>query len=150
MKRFLVSYRFNKVTACDFGLVCKDGKYVRLSDNSEWEKYASFDFGWGDEIGFYKKPLPNFYELIKIVETDDDREDCFGAAAIILQKHIIELKRYLLEKAKTELTKAYKKRLVEFFKIDKAINRTAANGMTIAEIEKEYEDWVTIADSFAN
>jgi len=67
-----------------------------------------------------------------------------------LQKHIVELKQYLLEKAKTELTKAYKKRLIEFFKIDKAINRTAANGMTIDEIEKEYEDWKTIAYLFTN
>ena len=150
MKRFLVSCRFNKTTACDFGLVYKDGKYVRLSDNSEWEKCASYDFGWGDENGFYKKPLPDFNELMKIVETDSDEEDCFGAAAIILQKHIVELKQYLLEKAKTELTKAYKKRLIEFFKIDKAINRTAANGMTIDEIEKEYEDWKTIAYLFTN
>lgn len=150
MKKFLVSFRFNKASANDFGLVHEDDKYINPSDNSEWEKCVSYDFGWGAENGFYKKPLPDFDELIKIVETDSDEEDCFGAAAMILQKYIIDLKQYLLEKSKAELTKAYKKRLIKFFKIDKAINRTAANGMTIDEIEKEYEDWKTIAYLFTN
>lgn len=150
MKNFLVSTLFNKETYSDFGLILKNGKYIRPSDGSEWEKCVSYDYGWGPENGFYKKPLPDFNGLIRMVETSDDKEDCYGAAAVILQKHIVELKQYLLNKSKTELEKSYKKRLIKFFKIDKAINRTAANGMTIAEIEKEYEDWVTIADSFAN
>ena len=148
-KRFLVSTRFNKRTYSDFGLVCKDGKYYSPSDNSEWEPCTLYDYGWGPEHGFYKKPLPDFDGLMEIVETDDDEEDCFGATAMIQQKYIVELKRYLLEKTKIELPKAYKKRLIKFFKIDKAINRTAANGMSIEEIEKEYKDWETIAKHFA-
>lgn len=148
-KRFLVSTRFNIRTYSDFGLVRKDDKYYNPSDNSEWEPCTSYDYGWGPENGFYKKPLPGFNELMKIVETDEDEENCFGATAMIQQKYIVELKEYLLKKTKEELPKAYKKRLVKFFKIDKAVNWTASNGMSIEEIEKEYKDWETIAKHFA-
>ena len=83
MKKFMMSTRFNKQTPSDFNLEYINGKYISLIDGSEWEACALYDFGWGKENGFYKKPLGTFTELIKIVLDFTDQEDSYGAASII-------------------------------------------------------------------
>ena len=65
MKYFLMSTRFNKQNPSDFGLEYVDGKFVLLKDGSEWIQCQLYDYGWGKENGYYKKPLGSFDELVK-------------------------------------------------------------------------------------
>lgn len=47
-KYFLISFRFNKSTPEDFGLIksIKDSSiYINTMDNSHWIKQESYDFG---------------------------------------------------------------------------------------------------------
>ena len=148
MKYFLMSTLFNKETAADFGLVEKDGRFFRESDNSEWIKCSLYDFGWGDENGFYKLPLGDFYELINIVLTGE-KEDSFGAAAIIMDRYNDELKDFLIELMDKNPSNKSKKLLFDTFKLKWGTNRTAKNGMYIQEIEKEAHDWEKIKEFYS-
>ena len=66
-KYFVMSMRFNKCNASDFGFVSKDSNTaINPKDNSTWIKAALFDFGWGKENGFYKAPLPSFEFLFEL------------------------------------------------------------------------------------
>ena len=148
MKYFLMSTLFNKETAADFGLVEKDGRFFRESDNSEWVKCQLYDYGWGDENGFYKLPLGDFYELINIVLTGE-KEDSFGAAAIIMDRYNDELKVFLIELMDKNPSNKSKKLLFDTFKLKWGTNRTAKNGMYIQEIEKEASDWEKIKEFYS-
>ena len=56
-KYFLMSFRFDKNKPEDFGLEkspSNDNIFIDLRDNSEWLKKDLYDFGWGNEYGFYK------------------------------------------------------------------------------------------------
>ena len=148
MKYFLMSTLFNKETATDFGLVEKDGRFFRESDNSEWVKCQLYDHGWGDENGFYKLPLGDFYELINIVLTGE-KEDSFGAASIIMNRYNDELKDFLLELTNQSPSKKSKELLFKTFKLKWGTNRTAKNGMNIQEILKEAQDWEKIKEFYS-
>lgn len=46
-KYFVMSVRFNKCSALDFGLIPKDsGTAIDPNDNSIWVKTELYDFGW--------------------------------------------------------------------------------------------------------
>jgi hypothetical protein len=144
-----MSMRFNKQTPEDFGLKFVDGKYIRTSDGSEWVNCQLYDFGWGSENGFYKKPLGTFEELMNMVISDDDEEDSYGAAAIIDKLYPKELKDYLLESMTLNVPECVKKKLNEIFRLNKGTNRTTSVGLTLSEIKKEYNDWTLIAEYYS-
>ena len=93
-KYFVMSKRFNKCNASDFGLVT-EGTDVAIDpkDGSVWIKAALYDFGWGKENGFYKSPQPDFDTLIELALHSTDEEDKYGAASILLDKYGDELLR---------------------------------------------------------
>ena len=148
MKYFLMSTLFNKTTAKDFGLVEKDGRFFRESDNSEWIKCNLYDKGWGYENGFYRLPLGDFYELINIVLTGE-AEDSLGAAAIIMDRYNDELKDFLIEIMDHSPSEKTKELLFKTFKLKWGINRTVKNGMYIQEILNEARDWEKIKEFYS-
>ena len=148
MKYFLMSTLFNKTTAKDFGLVEKDGRFFRESDNSEWIKCNLYDKGWGYENGFYRLPLGDFYELINIVLTGE-AEDSLGAAAIIMDRYNDELKDFLIELLDHSPSEKTKELLFKTFKLKWGINRTVKNGMYIQEILNEARDWEKIKEFYS-
>ena len=54
MNHFLMSQRFIKIDAEDFGLVTtnESGIYLQPEEKSRWIKRDLYDLGWGPEIGF--------------------------------------------------------------------------------------------------
>ena len=154
MNYFLVSMRYNRKNLEDYGLVYKDGKYIRPEDNTEWCE-RMFDFGWGDELGFYKIPLGSFDELMTLVLNGVDAEDSYAAAAIILEDFPLELKKYLLEYMNQKVSfrdsfkrKKLSKKLTHFFYLERGNNLTAKEGMSTEQINNEYKDWRNIATYF--
>lgn len=89
---FVMSMRFNKCSASDFGFISNGtNTAMNPNDNSIWIKVALYDFGWGKENGFYKAPLPSFDTLFELALYSTDRDDMYGAAAIILENFADEL-----------------------------------------------------------
>lgn len=144
----MMSKRFDKIGYSDFGLIKINDRYFREKDNSEWMPAFLYDFGWGPERGFYKKPLGNFVELMKILLESKDDEDVYGAAAIIEQKYITELKEYLLKYIELPFDKTTYYKLKGCFKLERAFNRTIKTGMSMIEISNEYERWKKISNFF--
>ena len=91
-KYFVMSKRFNKQYAKDFGLI-SNGNNTALdpTDGSLWTKTNLYDFGWEKENGYYKEPLPDFLSLFEITLCSNNDDDTYGAAAIILEKYPDEL-----------------------------------------------------------
>lgn len=143
-----MSMRFNKQSPDDFGLTFKDGKFIRITDNTEWMPCKLYDFGWGKENGFYKIPLGSFEELMRLVLCDLDEEDAYAAASIIMGTYPLELKEYLLNLMNQKINFMNKRRIKQlnrFFNLHRSINLTPIDNLTRSEIEKEFQDWKNIA-----
>ena len=143
-----MSMRFNKQKPEDFGLIYEDGIFTRMSDKTEWMPCELYDFGWGNENGFYKIPLGSFDELIEMVLSNIDEEDSYGAASIILSQYPNQLKAYLLNITTSPVCHKNKRslrRINDILKLQQSINLTLNPNMTIQQIEKEYQDWCKIA-----
>ena len=92
---FLMSWRFDKSTAESFGLIPKSEKIaINPIDNSSWEKALLYDFGWGQENGYYRTPLLGFTQLCDLAIHGTNRDDVYGATAIILNLFPEELLVY--------------------------------------------------------
>ena len=117
---FVMSTRFNKSKASDFGLISKDANTaINPNDNSIWIRTALYDFGWGKENGFYKSPLPNFDILLELALNSKSRDDMYGAAAMILENFADELLCQCETLINDRSRKKEFKRLVELFKLSR-------------------------------
>lgn len=89
---FVMSTRFNKCDASDFGLLpLAEDMALSPNDGSIWAKTELYNFGWGDENGYYRYPMPSFEKLFHLVLNSADEEDIYGAASVILKRYPDEL-----------------------------------------------------------
>lgn len=149
MKYFLMSMRFNKQNPSDFGLKYVNGKFISLKDGSEWGQCQLYNYGWGKENGYYKKPLGSFGELLKLVLDFSDDEDSYGAASIIEDMYPNELKRYLLEFMSQQPSRKIKTRLNNLFKLNFSINRTFNKDHSFEKNEIEFQEWKKISEFYS-
>ncbi len=144
---FVMSTRFNKSNASDFGFISKsENLAINPKDNSTWIKVVLYDFGWGKENGFYKFPLPNFDVLFELVLYSENRDDKYGAAAIILEKFPEELLYQCERLAKDPYRKKEFKELVELFKLNISTNRCSVAQKTNEQIQNDYMRWKRISE----
>ena len=149
-KFFVMSKRFNKQSALDFGLSDKgSGMAVNPDDGSLWKKDQLFDFGWGPENGYYRVPLPDFPHLMDIVLLEGNDEDVFGAAAIVERQYPEEFLEYC-EKIIVDPERAEDfEKISRVFRLDYAINRCPTEGKQYQEIQSDSERWKKISDQAA-
>lgn len=144
---FVMSMRFNKCSASDFGFIANGtNTAMNPNDNSIWIKAALYDFGWGKENGFYKAPLPSFNTLFELALYSTDRDDMYGAAAIILEKFADELLCRCEMLANDRFRKKEFKRLVELFKLKSPINRCSVVQKTYEQIQNDDARWKKISE----
>ena len=144
---FVMSTRFNKCAASDFGLISKDANTaINPHDNSIWIKCVLFDFGWGKEHGFYKKPLPCFDKLIEIILYSTNAEDIYGSAAVILEKFPDQLLCKCETLMKNSFYEIEFKKMVEVFNLKASINRSFVLGKTYEQIQSDHTRWKTVAE----
>ena len=144
---FVMSMRFNKINASDFGLISNDANTaINPNDNSIWIKSALYDFGWGKENGFYRAPLPNFDTLFELALYSTSRDDMYGAAAIILDNFADELLQQCEKLMNDRFRKKEFKTSVELFKLKLPINRSSVVQKTYEQIQSDYSRWKKISD----
>ena len=147
-KYFLMSVRFNKSDAYDFGLVPSDNDTaINPRDNSTWIKAHLYDFGWGKENGYYKYPLPDFDTLFELLSGYESEEDSYGAAAVILEKYPDELLRQCEILINDPARKKDFKKIIPLFGLRQAINRSPVVGKTYAQIQSDFERWKKISEA---
>ncbi|MGN0526222.1 MAG: hypothetical protein ACI4IF_02195 [Acutalibacteraceae bacterium] len=142
-----MSKRFDKSVASDFGFVSIDNNMaLNPNDNSIWVKTALYDFGWGKESGFYKSPLPDFDTLFELALYSTDKDDVYGAAAIILEKFADDL----LCRCETIMNESSRKkefkRLVVLFNLELPQNRCSVVNKTYEQIQSDYTKWKKISE----
>lgn len=144
---FVMSMRFNKCNASDFGFVSNNSNTaINPKDNSIWIKAALYDFGWGKENGFYKSPLPSFDNLFELALYSTNRDDMYGAASIILEKFADEL-LCQCEKFMNDYSKKKEfKKMVKLFKLKFPTNRSSVVQKTYEQIQSDYARWKKISE----
>ena len=144
---FVMSMRFNKCDASDFGLILEDtNTAINPKDNSIWIKAALYDFGWGKENGFYKKPLPDFDVLFDIALYNTNSEDMYGAAAVILEKFPDELLCKCEMFIKDRFRRKEFKKMVDLFNLKLSMNRCSVSGKTYDQIQNDYMRWKMVSE----
>lgn len=139
---FVMSTRFDKSKASDFGLISKDeNTAINPSDNSIWIRTALYDFGRGKENGFYRSPLPNFDTLLELALNSKNRDDMYGAAAMILENFADELLCQCETLINERSRKKEFKRLAELFKLKSATNRCSVVHKTYEQCQNDYCRW---------
>ena len=143
---FVMSIRFNKCSASDFGFILKDkNTAINPNDNSIWIKTSLYDFGWGKENGFYKDPLPGFDSLFEIALHSTNSEDMYGAAAVILERFASDL----LCKCEIFMNDRFRKnefrKMVELFDLKLSLNRCSVSGKTYEQIQSDSARWETVS-----
>ncbi len=144
---FVMSMRFNKCNASDFGFILKDkNTAINPNDNSIWIKASLYDFGWGKENGFYKDPLPSFDSLFEIALYSTNSDDMYGAAAVILERFADDL----LCKCEIFMNDRFRKnefrKMVDLFNLKLSLNRCSISGKTYEQIQSDYTRWNTVSE----
>jgi len=149
---FIIGSRFDRKSPEDFGLTSTEQPdvYLREEDGSLWIPRQLYDFGWGDEDGFYRLPMPKFDELVSIVLKAENVDDKYGAASVIIQDYCDELLDKCLEvfASETEIDS-----YLEFFtilKLDRSVNRSQVIGKSCIDIEKDLTAWNEVATRIAD
>lgn len=146
-KYFLMSNRFNKQSAQDFGLSeSGGGMAVDPADGSLWKRDRLFDFGWGAEDGYYRVPLPGFSRLLDMVISEDDAEDVYGAAAIIERQYSEELLACCEDMVLDPGRSGDFEKVSRVFQLDHPVNRCPITGKTGREIQADSERWKRISE----
>lgn len=145
-KYFLLSFRFNKRTPDDFGLVQSKNDttiFINIDDNSQWVWQESYDFGWGNENGFMRLPELNFEQLWYLLNNSSIQDNIYGSAYIIEQKYpdkLFEVLTNIFEQNKLITDKTLKE-VLKILKLDDARNRSEILGKSITEIEIDFKKW---------
>ena len=148
---FMMSKRFNKQSAQDFGLIdLSNGFAKNLLDGSVWQKTKLFDYGWGQENGYCKIPLPDYPELFSIVLSENDEEDVYGAAAIIERDYPEKLLEQCENMIKDSTRKKDLKKISRVFQLDYPINRCPIIGKSHSDIMSDSERWKKISEFITN
>lgn len=146
---FLMSTRFNKQKASDFGLLELEGTDSAINpvDNSLWKKCALYDYGWGRENGYYRTPVLDYDGLLELILSSNQEDDVYGAAAIILDKYPDELLETCEQMNRSpSKTKEFQK-LVSIFHLHLGVNNSPIVGKTVKEIEKDAYRWRAISEA---
>lgn len=144
---FMMSRRYNKVTPEQFDLVPTEtpGKYLNVSDGTNWISRYLYDFGVGPEYGFCKFPMPEFEKLLDLLLNSEDEDNRYGAAVILIQEYPEELlskcEDILKDKSNLSKYKAFFKTL----QLDQLLNRSSILGKSSTEIEDDYIKWKVIS-----
>lgn len=150
-KYFLMSMRFSKRDAEDFGLVKESNSNFAIlpEDGSRWVKRQLYDFGWGQENGYCRLPLLNFDELIDLLLKNDNVEDSYGAAALIIDLHPLKL----LEYCEKIISNKELERLLfinNYFHLDFPTNRCSTINKSFEQVLEDYKRWEHIARTISN
>lgn len=145
-----MSYRFNKSTYQDFGLIESNEAniYILPEDSySKWAKANLYDFGWGRENGFYKLPMLEYEKLVELVFNSDDLEDKYGAAAMVLDYYPEELYDTCLKilEQETSSISSYCD-AVRILGLNKPNNKSKIKGKSYTQIKQDSVKWKRLAD----
>lgn len=151
-KYFYASFRYNKNSPEDFGLspLPDTGLFVD-SQGCQWKQEPMWDEGWGDEYGFVRQPAADAKGLWKLLIESPHYENQRGGAEFLARLYPEELKAQLtslFQREKKKLGRDLSKRLAKIESLKTGTNGSDVLGKSIAEINKDHEDWKLLKQEF--
>lgn len=149
-KYFLLSFRFNKSTFDDFGLIPSkedSNLFIDKNDDSQWLWQKSYDFGWGNENGFMRLPELNFEELWYLLNHSTDQDNMYGSAYSIEQRYpdkLLEVLTFIFEHNRNIIDDKLI-RVIKILKLHEGFNRSETLGKSHQEIEADYKKWIDLS-----
>lgn len=145
---FLMSKRFNKQNASDFGLLEAEESDLAINptDNSIWRKCVLYDFGWGRENGYYRTPILSYDGLLELVLLSSHEDDVYGAAAIILDEYPNELLDTCERMISCQNRTSEFNKIAVVFRLHLGTNYSPITGKKLEEIEKDACRWRAISN----
>ncbi len=149
---FLTSFRFDKTTAADFGLLPSAEQadlFIRTSDGSVWKKKKLYDFGWGNEVGFVKQPELDFEGLWFLLLNSGIQENEYGAASELLEQYPEELLtrvEQLLTGNKGGGLEPKQTRAFRILKLELPLNRSKTIGKSSEQISRDFDRWRAVSE----
>lgn len=146
-----MSMYFDKQSPQSFGLIpfhCDMA--IDPTDNSMWKNIRLYDYGWGEENGYYRLPMLNFSQLMNLVLYETNNEDKFGAAALILRLYPEQLLQYCEAIAKDNRKLEEFRKLIPIFDLKTPLNRFHTAAKSYHLVQAEYLRWKKVADFAAN
>lgn len=149
-KYFLLSFRFNKSTPADFGLIPSEEDstlFIDKDDNSLWIWQKSYDFGWGNENGFMRLPELNFEQLWYLLTQSPNQDNMYGSAYIIEQRYpdkLLEVLTCIFEHNRNIIDDKLKNAF-RILKLHEEFNRSEVLGKSYKEIDSDYKKWLDIS-----
>lgn len=136
-------------------------KYVKVDNETKWRKRLLYNTGWGQPYGYERLPELRFDDLLKLAFLSDhkttlltireEESNKYGAIAIIMEKHISELIRFLAENINNDdlwENHLYKKNLKLFCFDQKYANGNGGIGFrSYEEILNNYPEWKSISQT---
>lgn len=144
---FLMSTRFNKQKASDFGLLDTEESDLAInpSDNSIWRKCMLYDYGWGRENGYCRTPILAYDGLLELVLFSNYEDDVYGAAAIILDEYPDELLDTCERMSCCQNSTSEFNKLATVFRLHLGMNYSPILGKSLEEIEKDACRWRAVS-----
>lgn len=147
-KYFVMSRRFDKRSAADFGLLPTGEPTAQdPADGSTWVMAELYDFGWGREHGFYRLPLPDYDALLELALHGGETDDAYGAAAVILERYPDELLQSCEALAGDPLAREELQTLARLFALEVPINRSPTVHKSTEQVSRDHARWQRLAET---
>ena len=120
--------------------------YRDMDDGSYWQACTLFDFGWGDEPGYFKLFLPSTEELVELLLTSDIEDDYYGAASVLMDGAADETLPYLEAALQDKGRYPLAARRLTAVGLSRAVNRSEIVGKSIERVQADFARWQALAD----
>ena len=120
--------------------------YRDMDDGSYWQTRALYDFGWGDEPGYFKLFLPSTEELVELLLTSDIEDDYYGAASVLMDEAADEALPYLEAALQDEGRYPLAARRLAAVGLSRAVNRCEIIGKSAEQVQADFARWQALAD----
>ncbi len=91
---YKLSFRYHKDYK-DYGFTKINDDLYKDKEGNYWENTGSFDFGWGEEIGYSRLPKLSFADNFLLLLKSKSDNNFYGAAAYLLKYDCEKLFDYL-------------------------------------------------------
>ena len=120
--------------------------FVDSVDGSYWQACTLFDFGWGDEPGYYRYPMPETGELVELLLTAQAEDDYYGAASVLLEDNADEAFPLLESALQNPNRYPLAAQRLAAVGLSRAVNRSETVGKNAEQVQADFARWQALAD----
>lgn len=115
--------------------------YRDMDDDSCWQKRSLFDFGVGDEPGYYRYPMSGMEDLVELLLTAQIEDDYYGAASVLLNEFADEALPLLEAALQNAARYPHAAQRLAAVGLNHAANRSEIVGKSAEQVQADFSRW---------